>query len=50
MISDHYRNKLEINNRKTTRKSLDGQKLNDTFLNKLWDNSLKGSLKLQRTE
>ena len=37
MFSDHNRIKLEINDRKTRRKSLSIWKLNDTLLNNLWD-------------
>ena len=37
MLSDHNRIKLEINDRKTRRKSLNMWKLNDILLNNLWD-------------
>ena len=36
VFSDHKGLKLEINNRKTTRKSLDALKLNNSLLNSPW--------------
>ena len=36
VFSDHKGIKLEINNRKTTRKSQDALKLNNSFLNSPW--------------
>ena len=36
VFSDHKGLKLELNNRKTTRKSLDALKLNNSLLNSPW--------------
>lgn len=51
MLSDHNRIKLEINDRKTRRKSLNMWKLNDILLNNLWDKrKSQKDLKIQRIE
>ena len=51
MSSDHNRIKLEINNRKKTRESLNAWKLNSTFLhNPLVKEEAQRKLKLNESE